>query len=325
MKPTCFAATIAALMLVACTENPIAPDGAALSPSLSRAAARPYTFTRIDVPGSTSTVVSGINADGKLVGWYAAGGVTRGFTYQDGVYTTNIVYPGAALTQLRGISSSGDMAGSYRNPGEPTVNFHGFVLTADGAFIPVDFPGHTNTIAQRLLPDGTVLGCYHDVDMMASMHGATIERGDGYSSISAFASMTNGGTPGGDTFAGLFTDMDTGLGRAFVIDHGNFTGFDAPGSDFTAAWDMNPAGTIVGLFETAGTTTTHGFVLEHWRVVDGAVVGQYTTIDYPLSATTNAAYTDVFGINASGDIVGKFRETATGPFHGYFATRRTGE
>jgi len=28
-------------------------------------------------------------------------------------------------------------------------------------------------------------------------------------------------------------------------------------------------------------------------------------------------------INASGDIVGKFRETSTGPFHGYVATRKT--
>ena len=78
---------------------------------------------------------------------------------------------------------------------------------------------------------------------------------------------------------------------------------------------MNPAGTVVGLFVAAGST--HGFVLDHWRVVGGEVTGEYTTINYP-----NSAYTDVFGINASGDIVGKFRETPTGPFHGYIATRK---
>ncbi|HKN58958.1 MAG TPA: hypothetical protein VJV97_08895, partial [Gemmatimonadaceae bacterium] len=67
--------------------------------------------------------------------------------------------------------------------------------------------------------------------------------------------------------------------------------------------------------------STHGFVLDHWRVVGGAVTGNYTTINFPLPTGTNAAYADVIGINASGHIVGRFRETATGPFHGYIATR----
>ena len=83
---------------------------------------------------------------------------------------------------------------------------------------------------------------------------------------------------------------------------------------------MNPAGTIVGLFVAAGST--HGFVLDHWRVAGGEVTGNYTTINFPLTSSTNAAYTGVFGINASGDIVGRFRETPTGPFHGYIATRK---
>jgi len=75
---------------------------------------------------------------------------------------------------------------------------------------------------------------------------------------------------------------------------------------------MSPSGTIVGLFQDAALPhSTHGYVLER---------EQFSTIDYP-----NSAYTDVFGINASGDLVGKFRETATGPFHGYVATRKTEE
>ena len=111
-----------------------------------------------------------------------------------------------------------------------------------------------------------------------------------------------------------------GIQRAFVIDDDVFTAFDAPGSSATIAWDMNPAGTIVGLFVAAGST--HGFVLDHWRVVGREVTGDYATINFPLTSSTNAAYTDVFGINASGDIVGKYRETVTGPFHGYIATRK---
>ncbi|HJQ09759.1 MAG TPA: hypothetical protein VJ840_01890 [Gemmatimonadaceae bacterium] len=339
MKPTRFAAlTVAALAtLAACSENPLAPRREMTTPTaadFSKSPATRYTFTRLDVPGATATIPSGINANGEVVGWYTQAGVTRGFTYVDGVFTPNIVYPGAVFTQLRAITPGGVIVGTYRNAGEPTVNFHGFVLTTDGAFIPVNYPGHTSHISQRILPDGTILGCLHDFDQMTTMHGVEITRDayapsgnssstNPYSSLDAFASMTNGGTPDGATLTGLYTDMDSGLSRGFIIDRGTFAGFDVPNSDGTNAWDMNPAGTIVGLFSDQETESIHGFTLEHWRLSNGAVTGQYSTIDYPLSATSLAPYTDVFGINPQGDLVGKFRETPTGPFHGYIATRQS--
>jgi hypothetical protein len=337
MKSHHFAAALAALFsLAACAENPMAPASDAsntvISQSLARGAANPYTFTRIDVPGAFQTVPSGINAGGVIVGWYFSGTgcpgapcTVKGFILKDGAFTT-VVYHNqltgtdAALTQLRGVGPSGEIVGSYRMAGEPAVNFHGFILTTGGELVPVDYPGHTSTIPQRILPDGTILGCYHDTDQMLTMHGIWMDK-HGFSAVEMATTMNNGGTPSGRTVTGLFTDMDTGMGRGYVIDDGDFTPFDAPGSDFTTAWDMNPAGTIVGWFEEAGTSNVHGYVLEHWRVSGGELSGTYTTIDFPLSPSTNAAYTDVFGINASGDIVGKFRETANGPFHGYLATR----
>src|SRR5205085_9761170 len=111
----------------------------------------------------------------------------------------------------------------------------------------------------------------------------------------------------------------------FVIDDGVFAAFDFPvnsttNASATIAWDMNPAGTVVGLFVRAGST--HGFMLDRWSIVNGAVSGTFNTVDFPLSPSTNAAYTDIFGINSAGDIVGKFKETASGPFHGYLATRK---
>lgn len=266
-----------------------------------------YAFTRLDVPGASATFPSGINAGGQIVGSYSQGGITRGFIYDDGVYTT-VEYPGAAFTQLRGIGPGGEIVGTYGLPGEPSVNIHGFIRTTSGDFIKADYPGHINTIAQRILPDGTILGCYHDNDTMGSMHGMTIGGRAGVSEISAFASMHNGATPGGGKVVGLFTDRTAGKGRAYLIENGVFTPFDVPGSNFTAAWDISPNGTIVGLFrDAAAPNRVHGYVLMR---------GEFTTIDVP-----NSVYTDVFGINAGGDIVGKFRET-TGPFHGYVATRR---
>jgi hypothetical protein len=326
MKSHRFAAVaLAALFsLAACAENPVAPASDAsytvISQSFARAAAKPYTFARLDVPGAFQTVPSGINADGVIVGWYFQGTgcpsapcVVRGFILDGGVFTT-VVYHNAALTdavftQLRGVGPSGEIVGSYRMAGEPAVNFHGFILTTGGEFVSVDYPGHTNTIPQRILPDGTILGCYHDTDQMLTMHGILIDK-NGPSALGMATTMNNGSTPSGHKITGLFTDIATGKGRAYVLEGGEFTPFDAPNSFSTAAWDMSPSGIIVGLFQDAAVPhPTHGFVLDR---------GQFTTIDYPSSA-----YTDVFGINASGVIVGKFRETPTGPFHGYVATRKT--
>jgi hypothetical protein len=326
------AATLAVLFsLAACAENPVAPASdvnyTANSQSFARAAERSYTFAQFDVPGAFQTVPQGINAAGVIVGWYfqgtgcpAAPCVVRGFILNDGVFTT-VVYHNdvtgtdAAITQLRGIGPGGEIVGSYRMAGEAAVNFHGFILTTGGEFVSVDYPGHTNTIPQRILPNGTILGCYHDGDTMDSMHGILRDK-DGFSEYYRPTTMHNGATPSGHRITGLFTDftvIPTGKGRAYVLEDGVFTPFDAPNSVFTAAWDMSPSGTIVGLFVDAASLT-HGFVLDR---------GQFTRIDYRLPAGTNANYTDVFGINASGDIVGKFREGPTGPFHGYIATRKT--
>ncbi len=264
-----------------------------------------YDFTRLDVPGALQTLPSGINKDGRVVGWYTQGGVTSGFIYGDGKYTT-VVYPVAAFTQLRGIGPDGDMVGTYRLAGEPSVNIYGFTLTKSGEFIRTAYPGHTSTIAQRILPNGTILGCYHDMDTMGSMHGMTI-RGAATSEIGTFASMQNGGTPDGRKVVGFFTDMAANKGRAFLIENGVFNAFDAPASTATDAWDISPTGTIVGSFQDAATSRLHGYVL---------IRGEFKTIDFPGSIST-----DVFGINERGDIVGKYREVAGGPLRGYVAVR----
>jgi hypothetical protein len=305
----------AIVTLTACSDNPVAPPSNAFaikaaSPSFARGGANhSYTFTQLDVPGAQQTFPSGINAGGKVVGWYIQGGVTRGFIFDQGAFTT-IVYPGAVFTRLRGVGPGGEMVGSYRTALDVAVNEHGFVLTAAGEFIPVDYPDHINTIAQRILPDGTILGCYHDTDQGASMHGMSKNK-DGFSAVSVAMSMTNGGTPNGRKVAGFFTDM-TDTVRAFILEGEEFTPFDAPNSSSTAAWDMGPSGTVVGVFsDAAAPKAAHGFVLDR---------GEFTTINFPGSA-----YTDVFGTNASGDLVGKYRLTPTGVNRGYVATRRGNE
>lgn len=272
----------------------------------SSAFERDFSYSPIEYPGATVTTATGVNARGDVVGSYVLGGMQHGFLLRDGAFTT-IDVPGAAGTDARGINPAGDIVGGYWRPGEPPANIHGYLLRADGTLEYIDYPDQINTIPQRILPDGTILGCYHGTDMMMSMFGMWM-RDSNTGAIQQEASMNNGATPDLRIVAGLFTDMSEPAPRAswgYVIEDGVFTRFRVPGSNLTAVWDVGPSGALVGVYRNSAGT--HGFLLEE---------GEYTTLDYPGATLTRA-----FGINATGDVVGNY--VAGGVTRGYLA-RRTG-
>jgi uncharacterized membrane protein len=284
----------------------LAPDGPSLAAKV-RSADGEFSFTTIEVPGAVTTIAWGINARGDVVGEYFDAAARRhGFLLRKGVFTP-IDVAGALGTSARGINPRGDIVGVYRDPGEPIVNAHGFLLTRHGDLVKVDFPGHTNTIPQRILPDGTILGCRHDNDTMGSMKGIVMSRA-GNSEVDAFASMHNGATPGLRRIVGLWTNMMTGRGEGYVIEDGEFTSFVVPGSTRTAAWDVNAAGEIVGVY--ANANGLHGFV----RMGDE---DEYLPVDFPGATATQA-----FAINARGDVVGSY--TKAGKTFGFLARRNRG-
>ena len=254
-----------------------------------------FDYTEIIVPGAVLTNAQGINAGGDVVGIYRdAAAKVRGFVWQRGVVTP-IEYPGAAITEARGISPNGEIIGTYRMPGEPAVNVHGFLRRLDGSFANVDYPGHTNTIPQRILPDGTILGCRHDHDTMDTMRGIAMTPDGGFFETDAFASMHNGATPNGKMVVGLFMNMITNRSESYVIENGEFTEFVVPGSLLTSAWDVNARGEIVGVYRDAGNRI-RGFLRDGDR---------YLTLHVPGATITRA-----FGINAGGDVVGHFVDSA---------------
>jgi hypothetical protein len=112
-----------------------------------------------------------------------------------------------------------------------------------GNFLPVDFPGHLNTIPQRILSNGWILGCRHDDDVMNSMVGVAINGRDQseFTEIDAFGSEHNGATPDGGLIVGFDTGMATGRRRGYLLYGDTFISFVVPGSTFTEAWDINPA------------------------------------------------------------------------------------
>lgn len=259
---------------------------------------RSFSFTTLEAPdGGSISLVSGINAAGDIVGTVVDATGRHGFLLSGGVFTT-IDFPGAAVTEARGIGPGGDIVGTYRLPGEPALNFHGFLRSADGEFRPVDYPGHTSTMTQRILPDGTMLGCFHDDDFTASMRGIVITR-DGREAIDVFASMHNGATPDLRRIAGLYTNTVSNRVESYVIDDGVFRSFVVPGSLMTAAWDVSPSGEVAGIYRDAAGF--HGFVL---------TAAGFVSVDVP-----GAALTRVRGINARGDVVGEF--VAGGKTYGF--------
>jgi hypothetical protein len=309
-------------------------------------AAQSFNFVSIDVPCSAcpggiarSTTPQGVNPGGDIVGFYVDSvGAQHGFLLSRGNFTT-IDVPGALVggagvlpTSPRGISPSGEIVGAFTAPvstapwGTPAycpaagslACIKGF-LYSRGEFSIILFPGHPGAIPQRITPDGTIYGCYHDFDFMASMVGFARTR-FGYTSLAAgggelldprqsvLASMDNGATPDGTTIVGLYTDMMAGRDHGFVLQYGNFQPYDPPGSISTRIWDISPEGNFVGRYIDAANKT-HGFL----QVAADAVP---LMLDYPGAVNTVAV-----GINPGGAIVGQYSD-ASGHAHGYLAVPR---
>lgn len=302
-------AALASALLAGCAGDAIQgptrlSDVASLRSEAFRAAPE-LTFTSLDVPNARLTSASGVNARGDIVGLYRdASNRVHGFLLRDGEFTTiDVPFPGVVTTDARGISPDGDVVGTYRLAGERPVDVHGFLLTKHGEFVRADFPGHKNTIPQRIAPDGTIIGCYHDDDTMGSMKGMVLAR-RGTSHTELNASMHNGISPDGRRIAGLFTDMMTGRQDGYLIEDGVVTVLSVPQSTMTAAWDMNPAGDIVGVYRNA--SGFHGFLYRD---------GSYIAVDVPFQGARD---TRAVGINALGWIVGSYVD-ANGSTRGFLA------
>ena len=106
-----------------------------------------YTLTTLNVPGASSTIASGINNSGQIVGQYSNTGGTHGFLLSGGVYTT-LDAPGAISTEAYGINDAGQIVGQYS---DNTGGTHGFLLSG-GSYTTLDVPGAT---APRLMESTT--------------------------------------------------------------------------------------------------------------------------------------------------------------------------
>jgi hypothetical protein len=144
-----------------------------------------FKFNPIDIPGAVATIPQGINASGDIVGRYKdALNVSHGFVWPHNGQpvsfdvTDDVAGGHVAYTDARGISSGGDIVGYYMLAGDDSVAGRGFLRRRDGTFVRINPPApHLNVYLQRIQPDGSILGCYHDHDTGMSMYGAVFNGG----------------------------------------------------------------------------------------------------------------------------------------------------
>jgi uncharacterized membrane protein len=113
-----------------------------------------YDYQVILVPGSTATMVSGINARGDVVGRHFAGGRWYGYLFRQGRFETLDV-PGSTATFANGINERGEIAGTYQLDGV----WLGFVLR-HGHFTTIEFPGAVVTRIWDINSNGALAGEY---------------------------------------------------------------------------------------------------------------------------------------------------------------------
>ncbi len=105
---------------------------------------------------------------------------------------------------------------------------------------------------------------------------------------------------------GQYQNSSSDPGHAFLLSHGTFTNIDDPAAaPGQAAQAINDSGDIVGTYLDPVLNRTEGFLL---------IAGIYTTIAFPGSM-----YTQPYGINNSGQIVGLYTNP-DGNTHGFLLT-----
>lgn len=197
------------------------------------------SFTTIDFPGADSTVASGINDAGEIVGYYSVfEGGQGGFLLSDGSYTT-IDVPWANSTYPQDINNAGEIVGL-------SSTHHAF-LFSDGTFTKVDFSTYLYGIndagesAGYRYIDGVYYGCLFSDGSFTTFR---IRGADTYP-----AGISNAGE-----IAGEYLDNDTL--RNFVFADGSFTEVDFPGAEWTKVYDINNAGQLVGEADSIGFVAT---------------------------------------------------------------------
>jgi probable HAF family extracellular repeat protein len=255
--------------------------------SLTLHAADTYSVSTLDFPDSNSTVATGIDVAGRIVGYYTDNKGTHGFVFNNGAYSS-IDVPGARWTAAYGISSAGQIVGGF-GASDAAGERHGFLLSG-GSISTIDVPGSTDTIARGVNSRGQIVGAYLGTDGM--QHGFRLSGGS-YATIEV--PQSNSGSAGGINDAGQIVGLSgTGAGASGFLFDSSYTKIEYSNSNYVEPLGLNNLGDIVGQLGGLGGPS-QGF-----RRAGGSFS--------PLTLPNSPASWDARGINDLGQIVGTFTD-----------------
>jgi hypothetical protein len=216
----------------------------------------------------------------------------------------SIDVPNATETDCNDINTAGTIVGFYV---DSSGIDHGFVLV-NGKFTTVDVPGATGTLLYGINNHNVAVGWYtdssdvtHGFSINAAMQVTTIDP-PGTEFTNAWGINDNG------KIVGTYIDSSSGQYTGFILVNGTYTTYTAPnGAILTEFTGVNNKGAMVGIFDDS-SGVEHGFAL--------AGGTQFFQIDDP---NADGVVTATDRINDSGEYVGLWGTSTSGPFSGYHA------
>ena len=196
-----------------------------------------FTYTLIDVPGSTETTAIGINNASQIVGGYVdSAGNRHGFLDNNGVFTT-LDFPGSTFTQATGINNVGQIVGFYS--GGAFLYQNGTYTHLDVPISPGGFSGFLDITQLAINDVGQIVGTSSSTRAFLYSNGQVTFLPP-YSPNSGTYSFAMGINNAGAIVGNVATQVAT---FPYVYTNGQYT--LVSGSDSATAYSINNADDIL--------------------------------------------------------------------------------
>jgi probable HAF family extracellular repeat protein len=267
------------------------------------------SYSTVFYPGSTFTLVKGINAYGEAVGeyWTKVNGVTHfhGF-YFDGSNYHTADRPSGQWTEAWGINDDGAIVAGGNDSAGHYSGFH--TTTALSSFNTIDFTGSNFSELFDINNSNVMVGGYGDGTYHPFIYDLSQ---DMYTWLDASGSLPNVKTLGAysinnsNQVAGSYTD-NNGNVHGYYFDGSAYTAINGPGAILTEALGINDNGQIVGYYRDSNNKG-HGYI--------------YDTLNAKLTTLDILSYgTRIYGINNAGQIAGGYYDAQNSTQYGFIAS-----
>ena len=281
-----------------------------------------YVFTNINDPSAAvnSTNIAGINDAGQIVGGFLdSSGISYGFVYSNGSYTT-LTDPAAGAssgtgTGASGINATAEVVGSYSSG----TGAQGYLYDG-GTYTNLTNLGSV-TLPQAINAGGQIVGYYV---VGTTYHGffysngtyTTLDDPHAGSGIVALGTLATGINDAGQ-IVGVYED-NSFVSHYFLYSGGAFTTLPIVGAvasglvqtalSYVSDININDNGQIAGNYQDAAQTE-HGFLYSNSN-------GTYITLTDPSAGVGFQFGTVATGINAAGEVAGYYVDSS-GAAHGF--------